>query len=449
MRSLEGRLQLGLALSLILLMGLVWLVGNQAIRAMTESFVASRLEHDAQGLLSSMLIEPQGVKLRWRRVSEVYSQPFSGHYYEVSFEDGYKVRSRSLWDQVLDIPLLKAGDSRRQLVDGPSGQRLLLLLQGFEKGGRNFTIGVAEDMTPVYLERDSFMRWFALLALGGLVGLLVVQSLVVRRSFKRLNKVRDDIHRLEQGRTQSLSEDVPAEVLPLVREFNHLLQLLTQRLERSRNALGNLAHALKGPLNLLTQYFDASDATEQGADRHQAALHTERIRQLMQRELKRARLAGRNLSAARFNAADELPDLIAVLQQVYREREVSVDYQLERELEPFGDREDMLELLGNLLDNGCKWAATRVICRIGGHQEIRIQVEDDGAGLLDEDIQGLTRRGTRLDENVEGHGLGLAIVGDIVKLYGGSIQFSRSASLGGLCVTLLLPRSGAVSSTET
>ena len=217
--------------------------------------------------------------------------------------------------------------------------------------------------------------------------------------------------------------------------------LLTQRLERSRNALGNLAHALKGPLNLLTQYFDTADSAEQ----EQAALQTERIRQLMQRELKRARLAGRNLSAARFNAGEELPDLIAVLQQVYRERTVSVDYQLDPELEPFGDREDMLELLGNLLDNGCKWASSRVICRIEGESEICIQVEDDGAGLLDQEIQDLTKRGTRLDETVEGHGLGLAIVGDIVKLYGGTIQFSRSESLGGLKVIILLPRSGASS----
>jgi signal transduction histidine kinase len=99
----------------------------------------------------------------------------------------------------------------------------------------------------------------------------------------------------------------------------------------------------------------------------------------------------------------------------------------------------MLELLGNLLDNACKWAVSTVVCRIEGGEQIAILVEDDGTGLKDDDIQYLPRRGSRLDENVEGHGLGLAIVGDIVKLYGGSIGFSRSPEMGGLSIQIFLP----------
>jgi signal transduction histidine kinase len=426
-------------------MGLIWFIGNQAVRSMTESFVASRLEHDAKGLLAAMVIEPGGVKVRWRRISQVYAQPLSGHYYVIRFDDGQSVRSRSLWDQLLEIPQLAPGEMRRQQVSGPSDQQLLMLLNGYQKNGRSFTLGVAEDLAPIYQERDNFMLWFALLAAGGLLGLLLVQSIVVRRSFKHLEKVQEDMHALEQGKLAKLSEDVPSEVLPLVQEFNHLLHLLSQRLERSRNALGNLAHALKGPLNLLTQYFDAEgiDATE--AKRQQARFQTERIRQLMERELKRARLAGKDLTSGRFNPAEELSDLIAVLQQLYRDKTLSIQHQVDELVEPFGDREDMLELLGNLLDNACKWATSKVVCHIEGGEQIAILVEDDGTGLKDDDIHYLTQRGNRLDENMEGHGLGLAIVGDIVKLYGGTISFSRSAELGGLGIHILLPRIGGAS----
>lgn len=442
MRSLERRLQLGLALTLVILMGLIWFIGNQAVRSMTESFVAARLEHDAKGLLAAMVIEPEGFRLRWRRINQVYSQPFSGHYYVIRFDDGHLVRSRSLWDQQLEIPQLKPGETSRQLVIGPSNQQLLLLLNGYQKSGRGFTLGVADDLTPIYQERNYFMRWFALLALGAVFSLLLVQSVVVRRSLKRLDKVRDDIHRLEQGKAVALSEDVPSEVLPLVQEFNRLLRLLAQRLERSRNALGNLAHALKGPLNLLTQSVDSHVALPSDAGWQQAAVQTERIRQLMERELKRARLAGKELSSRRFNPTEEMPGLIRVLQQAHHDKAVSIQYQINGPVEPFGDREDMLELLGNLLDNACKWAASKVLCRIRDGEQIAILVEDDGTGLKDDDIHYLTQRGTRLDESVAGHGLGLAIVSDIVKLYGGTISFRRSPELGGLKLEIRLPRSG-------
>ena len=445
MNSLERRLQLGLSLTLVVLIGLMGFIGSQAVRGMTESFVESRLEHDAESLLAAMLIEPGRVRVRWRRINQIYSQPFSGHYYVIRFDDNHLVHSRSLWDQSLEIPRLTPGETRRQLVSGPSDQQLLLLLNGYQKNGRGFTLGVAEDMTPIYRERDDFIHWFALLGLGGLLTLLLVQSLIVRRSFKRLDKVRDNVQLLEQGKAVELSEDVPIEVLPLVQEFNHLLQLLSQRLERSRNALGNLAHALKGPLNLLTQYFDSEACDSTNADREQAVLQTERIHLLMERELNRGRLAGQDLSTQRFDPTKEMQDLIAVLQQVHRDKGILIEYQVDEFVEPFGDREDMLELLGNLLDNACKWALSKVVCRIEGGEQIAILVEDDGAGLQDDDIQYLTLRGSRLDENVEGHGLGLAIVGDIVKLYGGSISFSRSSELGGLSIQIFLPRSmGAV-----
>ena len=214
---------------------------------------------------------------------------------------------------------------------------------------------------------------------------------------------------------------------------------MAQRLERSRNALGNLAHALKGPLNLLVHYFDCDEDPANPTQKKQAKTQVERIRQLMERELKHARLVGRGSHAHLFNPHTELPDLVRVLLQVHRGKSLEINTHADKGAPAFGDREDMLELLGNLLDNACKWATSNVSCSLSGEERIRILVEDDGDGLSDTDIERLTQRGTRLDETIEGHGLGLAISKDIVKLYNGRIHFGRSTELGGLQVQIILP----------
>ncbi|MGD8587197.1 MAG: sensor histidine kinase [Chromatiales bacterium] len=438
MNSLERRLQLGLALSLVLLMGIVWVVGNNSIRGLTEDFVTSRLEHDAESLLMALVLESGELTIRWRHITQIYNQPLSGHYYVIHVDNDKVITSRSLWDQSLQTPVLALGEVRRFRVQGPAGQPLLVWSKGYEKLGRNITVAVAEDLSAIQQERDQFMRYFALLTLGGLMLLVLVQTLVIRRSFTRLETVREDIQRLEQGKTDKLSEDVPSEILPLVQEFNHLLALLSQRLERSRNALGNLAHALKGPLNLLIQYFDHPAGNNEPMQRHQARNQVERVRQLMERELKRARLAGRGIQSQHFNPHQDLPDLLEVLRQVHQERRLDIQSRIDHEVSDFGDREDMLELLGNLLDNACKWASRQVVCHIAGKENIILTVEDDGQGLSDRDLHRLTQRGTRLDETVEGHGLGLAIAKDIVKLYAGSMEFDRAPELGGLRVRIWL-----------
>jgi signal transduction histidine kinase len=270
--------------------------------------------------------------------------------------------------------------------------------------------------------------------------LFAVQAMVVRQAFNRLVPLRANIKRLASGDEQLLSEDVPDEMSPLVKEINHLLQLLSRRNQRSRNALGNLAHALKGPMNLLTHFFDKTAGTENQIDTALAGQQVERVRMLIERELKRARMAGSGATSQRFNPQVDLQDLLDVLKRIYRDRELSLEAVVSTDQPPFGDREDILELLGNLLDNACKWAKSRVRCTLSGETSLHIQVEDDGEGLADEDVTRLTMRGRRLDENREGQGLGLAIVSDVVDLYEGEIHFDRSPSLHGLRVSVELHR---------
>jgi signal transduction histidine kinase len=421
-------------------MVLLWLFGAKSIENLTEDFIASRLEHDSEALLGAIVIEHQQVKVRPVRINQIYRRPYSGHYYVIHNQDGTETTSRSLWDFKLQIPLMPIGENRRLNQLGPENQQLLVYVAGFRKQGRELTIAVAEDLLPIKQQRDLFLRNFALLALLGLIALLLVQGMVVRHSFRRLEPLREDVKRLATGEERQLSEDVPDEMTSLVKEINHLLQLLTSRNKRSRNALGNLAHALKGPMNLLRRYFDTFSVGENNIDRSLAGQQVERLRLLIDRELKRACLAGSGTMSQRFDPQVDLKDLLHVLKQIYRDKQLSVETVVTKDQPPFGDREDMLELLGNLLDNACKWATSRVRCTLTSDHDLQIIIEDDGEGLADEDVSRLTRRGSRLDEEIEGQGLGLAIVSDVVSLYEGELKFDRSPELYGLRVSVILNR---------
>jgi signal transduction histidine kinase len=433
--SLEFRLQAGLTISLILLMVLLWLLGTGSVERLTEDFIASRLEHDAEAILGATEMG-SGVNVATARINQIYQRPYSGHYYLILGANGGELASRSLWDFKLQIQQMPVGQSERLHLRGPEAQHLLVWARGYRKQGQELTLAVAEDLQPLKAQRDRFLKHFALLALAGLMMLLILQGVVVRGAFRRLRPLRQDVHNLTSGQEQLLREDVPAEFKPLVNEVNHLLRLLSSRNQRSRNAMGNLAHALKGPLNLLTRQIDQAASRDPGL--RQAREQVERIRVLMDRELRRARLAGGKTLTERFNAKQDLPDLLHALRQIYRERQLRIEYHIEGQTIPFGDREDILELLGNLLDNACKWAHHQVHCHVSGARGLKIVVEDDGEGLADDTIDSLTQRGRRLDESVDGHGLGLAIVNDVVQLYAGTIHFERSKQLHGLRVSVEL-----------
>ena len=432
MKSLQQRLHISLTLALLLLFALLWLVGQKSMDDLTQEFVVSRLEHDIETLLAAIEIESETIHIKHEQIAPIYKQPFSGHYFSIQVDNTLVVYSRSLWDQALKSVVLSPGERRLQTIDGPENQTLLLISMGFSKKERNVSISLAEDLTAIHAQKNRFKKRFALFAISGLIILLILQSIILRWSFKRLETIQREIKQLSEGTAFKLSDDVPAEVLPLVKEINHLITLLEQRLERSRNALGNLAHALKTPLNLLFQYFD-----QHPEKAPEARQQLERIQSLMDRELKRARLAGKGNVSQSFDANKEVPELISVVKQIYLDRNIAINARIDESLTFNSDREDMLELLGNLLDNACKWAQSEVMISISNPAKdyINITIEDDGQGVTREQLESLTQRGRRLDESVEGHGLGLSIVNDIVKLYGGSIRFSQ-ADLGGLQIKI-------------
>lgn len=441
MYSLESRLQLGLSLSLLLLVGGVWWLGHEALHRTAEAFVLSRLQHDADALISAFHYQHTGEpRIGKRRLMPVYSQPYSGHYFALETDDAKRLRSHSLWDNNLRVRQLAIGATEYWRTDGPSDQQLLVWGGGFSKGGHTFSLAVAEDVTPLEAKLRGYEWLYAGVAAAWLVFMILLQRFIVHRAFQQLQPVYRDIERLEKGETGSLTVTVPREILPLVRKLNRLLELFAQRLERSRNAAGNLAHALKGPLNLMMQRLEQRPRPADPGFRRTMEEQLERIRRLIDRELKCARFAGAGAPGQQFDPPQELPTLVQLLKQMYPEKALNIELRIAAVDTLAADREDMLELLGNLLDNACKWADSKVLCSVSQRDgKTQLTVEDDGPGCSVEELEAIAGRGIRLDESVSGHGLGLSIVNDVVGLYGGDVSYGRSDALGGFRALIVLP----------
>ena len=439
MRSIQSRLGLGLAVSLILVFVLQWLVVSVSLQRLSEAGLSAHIGHDIDNLLAGLSFDGTGrLHLAPERVDQIYLLPFSGSYFRIS-SGAQVIRSRSLWDQDLPAAAVAPGQSAAQRLAGPQAQPLLMITRAFELRGRRIDISVARDLTPLANDIRHFRDRYALVSGAALVLLLALQALLVRQGMRPLRRTHAELTRLERGELAALNEDVPDELRPLVHELNRLLATMKQRLARSRQALGNLAHALKTPLTRIAQ-LAAHQALQSAPDVQQPLrTQTEIIRRFIDRELGRARLAGGAQPGQRFDVTREIPALIETLAAIYREKNLAMDIRLANDVHFVADREDMLELLGNLLDNACRWARHKVRLTVEAVPGPTFTVEDDGPGAAPENLRRLVERGLRLDEEAGGHGLGLAITQDIVASYGGTLTLGRSSDLGGLQARIMLP----------
>ncbi|EJN37198.1 signal transduction histidine kinase [Pseudomonas sp. GM84] len=438
MKSIQARLSLGLVAVLVVVGVVLAQLTLWLFEAGLQRYLENGLRKESENLLVALVRGPSGLQLDERRVSAAYQRPFSGYYFRIDFEQG-TWRSRSLWD--LDMPKPAAPGLSDSHELGPEGQQLLALRADYRRLGQNITISVAQDYSPV---RESFRR-LQQIGLGmGLVALLLVlvlQRITVTRSLRPLERARQQIAQLQQGQRSQLDAEVPSELAPLVGQINHLLSHTEDSLRRSRNALGNLGHALKTPLAVLLSLASSERLKDLPEVRTQLREQLEQIQQRLARELNRARLAGDALPGAQFDCDSELPGLLATLGMIHGEGLL-----LTRDVPPGlllpWDREDFLELLGNLLDNACKWADSEVRLGIAPTEDgYRVWVDDDGPGIPESQRLQVLERGSRLDEQVDGHGLGLGIVRDIVDAWGGVLALLESP-LGGLRVSIELPRKG-------
>lgn len=447
MTSLLRRLQAGLGFAMVAVIGTLVLVGGEAVRHVGEDLVASRLQHDADSLLAALQISADGqMQVNEPQLGAIYDRPFTGHYYVIAPLDGRaSLRSRSLWDAPLAVPPLPPGERHRWNATGPDDQPLLVWAGGFRKQEHDVTIAVAEELGPLHQHLTIVRGILGAIGLVVLLGVLGLQQIVLRRGFEPLRETAADVERLATGEIATLDESVPVEIQPLVHEINRLLVLLDRRLQRSRNAAGNLAHALKSPLALLQQLAHSPELEGHAQVATELAERVTQIQKTIDSELKRARLAGRSGKAMAFRPTDDLQQLVEVLQRIFATRELVIDVECPDDVTLPLDRDDALELIGNLMDNACKWAQQHVRLTLEKPRQGCLVVEDDGPGCTQDRITELSQRGKRLDESVAGHGLGLAIVHEIAELYGASLKFGQSPSLGGMQVTICFKQALTVS----
>lgn len=435
LNSIQQRLSLSL-IAVLILVGLalaqisLWLF-DQGLRR----YLDNHLHEEAELLVAALVRGANGIELNQQHVSAAYHRPFSGHYFCIHLDD-QQWRSRSSWDYSLPEPDQQG--LMNDLMDGPQGQQLLIVRTDYRRFGKNILIVVAQDYTPML---DSFRRVQLIgggIGLGALLLLVLLQRYFVARALQPLEQVRTQIAQLQQGQRAQLDAQVPQELQPLVQQINHLLHHTEDNLTRSRNALGNLGHALKTPLAILFSLANRQELNAHQELRDNLRNQLTHMQERISRELGRARLAGEALPGAYFVCATELPDLVSTLAQIHG-RNLTIDWSATDNLRLPWDRQDILELLGNLLDNACKWAKKKVSLAITRDTEhFTITINDDGPGIAPELRAQVFNRGARIDEQIQGHGLGLGIVRDIVEHCKGELSLHDSP-LGGLQVVIRLP----------
>ncbi|NMY88869.1 ATP-binding protein [Pseudomonas oryzihabitans] len=445
MRSIQARLRGGLVAillvaGLVLVLGGAWLV-DHALRRYLET----GLRGETENLLAALVRGPHGLQLDEGRLGSLYTRPLSGRYFLIEIPAlDIRWRSRSLWDAQLQAPP-RSGLSET-LADGPSGQRLLTYRADYQRYGQTVRVVVADDYNPLLTNLTRILALGALLGLATLLLVLLLQRLIVRRALRPLDQVREQIAQLHQGRRSTLDAGVPIELAPLVEEMNALLRHTEDGLKRARHGIGNLGHALKTPLAVLTSLAERPELQALPEQREVLREQLARIRQRLERELRRARLAGEALPGAHLDAA-ELRELCRLLNRLHGEH-LRFDCHLPEGLRLPWDREDLLELFGTLLDNAGKWADRQVRLEVAQREEgYLIRIEDDGPGVPEAQREAIHERGSRLDEAVAGHGLGLGIAKDIVEGCAGTLALETSR-LGGLAVVIRLPAPVRTASTR-
>lgn len=433
MTSIRSRLSIGLTVLLAVLLLGQWLWLTFTVKELVEKQVITHLQEETESLLANLNIDKAGlIHIDDAQLSSNYQRAFSGLYFAIESEQ-QTLYSRSLWDFNLAAETVETGIKQIRYLDGPRNQPLLSVSAGYFKQGNHFTITVAENIDWMLANKRRLIRNFSLVSALGVLVLLLFQAGMIIQVLKPLNHAQRQLKKLEQGDIDKLDEQAPDEIRPLLSELNRMSHSMFIKTRRSRQSLGNLAHRLKTQLTLLNQLAD-KDSVQQDPEIQQLIYQqTAAIRQIIERELKRARVSGFILPGKGVNFTEILTQLSDTLKMIYQDKSPQIHWHVDANVRFKGDREDILELLGNLLDNACKWSQKHVDVCITMQNGLMIVVEDDGPGCELDELSSLTRRGFRADESKPGSGLGLAIVFDIVESYEGELVFEQSEK-GGLQV---------------
>ncbi len=452
MHSLTARLLLAASAVLIAFLGLTGLALDQAFRDSALNAVRDRLQAQVYMLLGAAEVDDEQNLTLPRALPEVRLLiPDSGLFALV--QDN---RGRTVWrsESMLGVRLQTLPDAPRPgdnvFEQHATQDQRGLLLFGFSisweldpDNYRGYTFWVAESERYLADQVASFRRslWFWLL--GAALLLLAVQVLVLRWTLHPLRKVAHEVREIEAGHREMLSGDYPSELQALTASLNSLVREGRNRLERSRHALADLAHSLKTPLAVLNSA--SREPLPDGELRETVHQQLERMNQTVDYQLHRAAASGRIALTATVDVGDSLRKVRESLLKVYADKRLRFEVAVDPDARFQGDRGDLLEILGNLADNACKWASQQVgvAVRTAGARLI-IEITDDGPGIPEDQRERILDRGQRADPDTPGHGIGLAVVRDLVEdVYQGRLWIAASDA-GGARVTVELPGRNSV-----
>lgn len=425
---------------------------ERTLTSQVEANFDEQLDYQLTAMIASAEIDASGEVWFYRTLGDQrFLEPGSGLYWQISGGNYEPWPSRSLWDRTLK---LQGVDTRSEHFDSDvhvydsdqfAGEPLRIaertvILPGSETRW-TFAVASATEQMDAQVGRVRLILIWSFAVLG--LGLLLMALMQVRYGLSPLRRVRAAIQNLRTTGANRITDPLPLEVQPLVEELNALLEHSERQAEEARRHAGNLAHALKTPLTVLT-----NAATARAPDLGDAVMRETRTMQRhVDHHLARARAVGRRaVGHARTNVRASAEAVRRAVERLYPEGRL--DIAGDREALVSLERQDLDELLGNLIENAAKYGGGSVFVTIDPDEEntprdpatCLIWVEDDGAGIPEADRIRIFDRGARLDTGKPGTGLGLAIVRDVAEIYGGSVELGTSEDLGGLLVELRLPR---------
>jgi two-component system, OmpR family, sensor histidine kinase PhoQ len=452
--SLQARSLLAAGFALTAFLGLTGVALDAAVYDVLRSALRDRLQSYAYTYIANSDVARSRRWLPPEIGPGPFDRPNSGLYAGVVGPmdiDGAKAdRWRSPSALGKELPLTASLARGEEQFTGPLGTpsgKIYLYSIGVDwevpnRGGSvDLTIHIAEDATHLDAQRDVFRRSL-FTYLGGLgVLLLALLLATLRWSLRPLRRVADDLVRVERGERERLSGDYPLELSGLAANLNEFIDSEREHLQRYRNTLADLAHSLKTPLAVVHSQLESG--ANAGELRQTVLEQTGRMDEIVAYQLSRAATSGHTTFAAPIAIEPCAEEVVSSLEKVYAARQVLCEFEIDPAARFYGAQGDLLEILGNVLENAFKWSRKRVLvtaraqpARDARRAGLELIIEDDGPGIAPEKVEHLFKRGVRGDERVQGHGIGLAIVQDLVRAYRGTLDVSRSETLGGAAFTL-------------
>ncbi|HEY3808648.1 MAG TPA: ATP-binding protein [Steroidobacteraceae bacterium] len=448
--SVSRRLLVAVAVPLVLFFALTIGVLDTVFRSLANTSLRELLAEQVVGLVTAVDLKPDGgIEVNLLDPESRLDVPGSGLYAVVRDQGGKLLwSSPSLAGTGLELGLsMPVGGIDFRYLKARDATRVAELSRGLQwdyaaGASKNLVFTAADSTEPqrrqLWRFRQQMAGWFGALVLA----LLATMAWMMRRALSPVRRLEQEIAAVEAGTAQRLGTDYPRELASVAQGLNALLESERNRIARYRDTLGNLAHSLKTPLAVIRAQLGGTSEGEGGSLTHEV----DRISQIVAHQLRRAAAGGGvTLGQASVTILPLVTELRATLLRVHAAKDLCIDLDVPPQLGFLGDSGDILELLGNVLDNACKWCRSRasVSARLAAAgvpaHRLVIVVEDDGAGIAAADRERVTERGVRADERVPGHGLGLAMVRDTVALYGGELAIGCSETLGGARVELRLP----------